>query len=106
LRRLAAAIAACDVFVSNDAAPMHISAALGTPTVGLFGPGEETIWFPYGAGGGHVALRKEVPCHPCHLDVCNRTGNGFMECMKLLSFSEVFAAVERALDHHRPALPV
>jgi len=95
LRQLAAVIAQCKVFVSNDAGPMHIAAALGVPTIGLFGPGEENVWFPY-TGGGSKALRHDVPCHPCHLDVCNRQGAGYMECMHLLTAQEVFAAVAEA----------
>jgi lipopolysaccharide heptosyltransferase II len=97
LRQLAAVIAQCSMFIANDAAPMHIAAALGIPTIGLFGPGEEEIWFPYSQEGGNVALRKDVPCHPCHLDFCNREGEGYMECMKLLTVSDVFAAAERIL---------
>jgi ADP-heptose:LPS heptosyltransferase len=101
LRQIAAIISHCSVFVSNDAAPMHIAAAVGTPTIGLFGSGEDHIWFPYSQGEGHLALRKDVPCHPCHLDYCTRHGDGYMECMKLLSVQEVFAAVERALHLSR-----
>jgi heptosyltransferase III len=97
LRSLAAIIAACDVYVSNDAGPMHIAAATGTPTIGLFGPGEENIWFPYESSKGHTALRKDVYCHPCHLDFCNRPGDAFMECMKLLTVKEVLSAVSSAL---------
>lgn len=97
LRQLAAAIAAFDAYVTNDAGPMHIAAAVGTPTIGLFGPGEESIWFPYSAEQGHRALRKDVPCHPCHLDFCNRAGDGFMECMKLLTVNDVAREVTRAL---------
>lgn len=98
LRDLAAVIAGCDVYVSNDAGPMHIAAAVGTPTIGLFGPGEEEIWFPYSPEDGHLLLRKNVTCHPCHLDFCNRTGEGFMECMNLLTVNEVCAAIERTLE--------
>jgi len=97
LRQLAAVISRCAVFISNDAAPMHIAAAVGTPTIGLFGPGEEAIWFPYPLTTGHRALRKDVPCHPCHLDVCNRAGDGYMECMKLLTVNEVVKVAEWAL---------
>jgi len=101
LRQLAAIISHCSVFVSNDAAPMHIAAAVGTPTVGLFGPGEENIWFPYSRDEGHCALRKDVSCHPCHLDFCNRQGDAYMDCMKLLSIEDVFNAVEHAFRVHR-----
>jgi lipopolysaccharide heptosyltransferase II len=101
LRELAAYLSLCSVFVGNDAGPMHIAAAVGTPTIGLFGPGEEQIWFPYDPALGHRALRKDVPCHPCHLDVCNRTGGGYMECMTLLRVEEVLEAVEKALSLKR-----
>ena len=79
-----------------------LAAAVGTPTIGLFGPGEENIWFPYtpafpGGSSKNIALRKDVPCHPCHLNVCNRTGSGYMECMNLLSVSEVFNAVRERM---------
>jgi len=97
LRQLAAVISHCSLFVSNDAGPMHIAAALNVPTIGLFGPGEEDIWFPYQREEGHIALRRDVPCHPCHLDFCNREGEGFMECMKLLSMEDVFVEVEKRI---------
>jgi ADP-heptose:LPS heptosyltransferase len=99
LRQLAAVISHFKAYVSNDAGPVHIAAALGVPTVGIFGPGEENIWFPYSEADGHQALRKDVPCHPCHLDYCNRKGEEYMECMKLLNVQEVFAAVAKACNH-------
>ncbi len=102
LRQLAAILSLCTAYVANDSGPMHIAAAAGTPTIGLFGPGEENIWFPYtaafpGGSSKNIALRKDVPCHPCHLNVCNRAGNEYMECMKLLSVSEVFNAVKERI---------
>jgi ADP-heptose:LPS heptosyltransferase len=103
LRQLAAVIGRCAVYVSNDAGPMHIAAALGVPTIGLFGPGEENIWFPYDPAKGHIALRRDVPCHPCHLDTCNRAGELNMECMKLLSVEEVFREVEARFRTARDA---
>ena len=105
LRDLASVIASCTVYVSNDAGPMHIAPAVGTPTVGIFGPGEEQIWFPYGHGDGHRALRNDVPCHPCHLDFCNRPGEGYMECMKLLTVDEVLGVVVRRIERFRGTVP-
>lgn len=103
LRQLAAVIASFAVYVSNDCGPMHIGPAVGTPTIGLFGPGEDDIWFPYlppyyEAMSGHKALRRDVPCHPCHLDFCDRDGDEYMECMKLLTAAEVFEEVKQRLD--------
>ena len=98
LRQLAAILSHCAAYVANDNGTMHIAAAVGTPTIGIFGPGEENIWFPYAREQGHTALRRDVSCHPCHLDFCNREGDGFMECMKLLSVREVFLAVEQVVS--------
>ncbi len=102
LRQLAAIISHCSAYAANDSGPMHIAPALGIPTIGIFGPGEENIWFPYttafpGGSGKHVALRRDVPCHPCHLNVCNRPGSLYMECMNLLSVHDVFDAVQERL---------
>lgn len=104
LRQLAALLSLCSAFVCNDAGPMHIAAAVGTPTIGLFGPGQEDIWFPYSPALGHRSLRKDVPCHPCHLDVCNREGSGYMECMTLLKVDEVFEVLQEALRTYRPGV--
>ena len=97
LRELAAVISHCSLFIANDAGPMHIAAAVGVPTIGIFGPGEENIWFPYDRESGCTALRKDVPCHPCHLDFCNREGDGYMECMRLLTMKEVLETAGKAL---------
>ena len=97
LRQLAAILRQCAVYVTNDNGTMHIAAAVGTPTIGIFGPGEEEIWFPYPSSEGHKALRRDVFCHPCHLDVCNRPGDAYMECMKLLTVDDVFDQVRRIL---------
>lgn len=95
VRTIAAIHSHCSAAISNDCGIMHISVAVGTPTVGIFGPGQEQIWFPYAPP--HVALRKHVACNPCHLNVCNRIGDDYMECMNLLSVDEVFHTVMERL---------
>jgi heptosyltransferase-2 len=47
---------------------MHIAAALGTPTVAVFGPTEWTTTYPF----SHSAkiVRKNVDCAPCMLREC------------------------------------
>jgi lipopolysaccharide heptosyltransferase II len=102
LRELAAVLSRFSVYVSNDCGPMHISVAVGTKTIGIFGPGQEDIWFPYrppyySPQCCHKALRKDVPCHPCHLNKCNRSGEEYMECMNLLQVEEVIQEIHKII---------
>jgi len=46
LRNAIVALAAADVSVTNDSGLMHISAAIGTPTVAIFGPTSPWHWKP------------------------------------------------------------
>jgi lipopolysaccharide heptosyltransferase II len=104
LRQLAALLSQCSAYVANDSGPMHMAVAVGTPTIGIFGPGEENIWFPYPQAEGNIPLRHEVSCHPCHLDFCNRGEAEFMQCMTGLSSESVVTAVEQCL-RSRPRPP-
>ena len=50
-------IAAAHAFVGNDSGPMHVAAALGVPTLGVFTPGEPLRTFPQGPGPSDVLVR-------------------------------------------------
>ncbi|MFA6111181.1 MAG: glycosyltransferase family 9 protein [Candidatus Latescibacterota bacterium] len=45
-RELAAFLAQVDLFVGNDSGPGHLAAAVGTPTLSLFGPTDPALWRP------------------------------------------------------------
>jgi ADP-heptose:LPS heptosyltransferase len=91
---LAALLEDADAFVSNDSGPMHLAAALGTPTLGLFGPESPAGYAPRGVRAR--ALYRPPACSPCinvHDDkllVCVR---GRAECMTNIGLEEVLAAV-------------
>lgn len=46
LRNAIVALRAADLAVTNDSGLMHISAAIGTPTVAIFGPTSPRLWAP------------------------------------------------------------
>lgn len=46
LRTLATILAQTQLFVGNDSGPGHIAAAVGTPTLSLFGSTNPTLWAP------------------------------------------------------------
>lgn len=60
LRQLAALLARARLLVSSDSGPAHLAAALGTPTVTLFGAAQPATgpgrWGPWGAG--HAVICK------------------------------------------------
>jgi heptosyltransferase-2 len=49
----------CNVVVSNDSGMMHVAAAMGTKTIGLFGPNTPKIWAPYGKGNISIFKPKK-----------------------------------------------
>jgi len=92
VRKLAAILSCVNVFVSNDCGPMHLAPAVGTPTIGIFGPGEPEIWFPYSKDKGHQFIHHEIDCSRCHQDFCEK-----LDCMRSIKVQDVFNAVMSAL---------
>ena len=92
VRQLAACLEKCDLFLTNDTGPMHIAAAVGTPTVSLFGPGNHIRFQPLGEL--HQTIRHAVPCSPCKqfTDKCKDN-----ICMKGIGVDEVWQSVSHAL---------
>lgn len=43
-----ACLAQARLFIGNEGGLMHMAAAAGAPTLGLFGPSDETLWAPWG----------------------------------------------------------
>lgn len=67
IKELAVLLKQCSLTISNDTGPMHVSAAMGTPTIGLFGPNTPTRFAPYGPGNDFVYKPVlEKPCINVH----------------------------------------
>ncbi len=56
----AACLERCSFFIGNDSGLMHLSAAVGTPTLGLFGPSSERRYGPWGAHCGFVRTPESL----------------------------------------------
>jgi heptosyltransferase-3 len=94
LKELAALTARARLFVGVDSAPMHIAAAMGTPTVAIFGSSGDKEWGPWNVAHRVVASRHH-PCRPCGQDGCE--GSKVSACLTELPVSEVLAACEELL---------
>jgi len=92
LRSLAAVLQQLTVFVSNDCGPLHLAPAVGTRTVGIFGPGEPDIWFPYEEAAGHRLVHHTLDCSRCHRDFCET-----MACMSAITVEDVWQQIHAAL---------
>ncbi len=64
LQETGAVIRRCDLLIANDSGIMHLGAALGIPTVGLFGPASPIQWAPRGPRATFLQP-KTVSCSPC-----------------------------------------
>lgn len=95
LKQLGAMLEKCSLIVSNDSGPMHIAAAVGTPTVGIFGPTHPDKQGPFG-DRHEIVIKKGLPCLGC--DKLNCETN---ECMRDLSVDEVWKVVMRCLRKNR-----
>jgi len=94
LRDAAIALACTSVAVSNDSGLMHVAAAVGTPTVAIFGPTSPWHWAPLNPLAATIVTESKLACQPCHRPVCRL---GHHRCMEEISAAEVTAAVRSAL---------
>jgi heptosyltransferase-2 len=68
LREFIDLAAACRLFLTNDSGAMHVSSALGVPTVAVFGATDDTTTGPSGPLARIV--REHAECSPCLLREC------------------------------------
>lgn len=61
LPQLASFLQTASLYIGNDSGPSHIAAAVGTPTVAIFGPTDSRIWSPRGQKVSIVEARRSIP---------------------------------------------
>jgi len=97
VRQSAAIMERCDVFITNDAGPMHIAAAVGTPIVAIFGPTDHVWLHPWSKQ--YAVVTAGLDCSPCFYYspkplTCSRDDYA---CLTDLSVDSVYSAVEEML---------
>lgn len=94
VRQSLAMLRQCDVFLSGDTGLMHMAAAVGCPTVSVFGPTSPERRAPRHNNG--KAVFPQVPCHPCFRGRLNACA-----CIQRVPVGEVLEAAMRQL-HDAP----
>jgi heptosyltransferase-3 len=93
IKELGAVAARARLFIGVDSMPMHLAAAMGVPTVALFGPSGETEWGPWNTRSSVVSTTHS--CRPCGQDGCG--GGKVSECLTMLPVDAVYAAAKEML---------
>jgi ADP-heptose:LPS heptosyltransferase len=89
------------LFVGNDSGIAHIAAAVGTPSVVIFGSSNVAHWRPWSAAPSEV-VRFELPCQPCPGYFCAEFDAP--ECIRRVSVESVTAAIERVISGQWPVV--
>jgi heptosyltransferase II len=94
LRDAIIALAAASVAVSNDSGLLHVAAAAGTPSIGIFGPTSPWHWAPLNPLADVIETTTALSCRPCHKPVCRLAHH---RCMRDIAPDAVLAAARAAL---------
>ena len=93
LKQLAELIRRCDLFIGGDTGAMHISCAMGTPCLVVYGPTDPVINSPWGKK--YRIVYDEADCSPCRKRRCRKG-----KCFENLTPERVYAEVESFIGHH------
>ncbi|HTL97895.1 MAG TPA: lipopolysaccharide heptosyltransferase II [Holophagaceae bacterium] len=100
LAALGGLLAEASLVVANDSGTMHLAAALGAPTLGIFGPTSPRTSHPLGRNAR--ALWAEVECAPCYLRECPIDHR----CMARLDPESIWPIAASVLEGEAPVSPL
>jgi heptosyltransferase-2 len=92
--QLLSTIGGLHLFIGNDSGPMHVAAALGVPTVAIFGPTHPYRAHPWRHDHCRV-LYKGVACAPCWRRTCPLKHHA---CMRQIEVQDVIGAAFSLLE--------
>lgn len=96
LREMPALLQLSRLHIGVDSAAPQIAAAVGTPTLTIYGPSDWRDWAP--PGNKNKVVLPDMDCSPCYKKGCN--GSGRSECLETLAVTKVQDAVETMLDNN------
>jgi heptosyltransferase-3 len=114
LAQTAEIIKQAKLFVGPDTSVTHIAAAVGAPTITLFGPSNPVKWGPWPRGWKHTEspwqwrgggrqlnvrlIQGPGDCVPCRFDGCERHTGSSSRCLQDISTDSVIRAAREMLD--------
>ncbi|MEE9270485.1 MAG: glycosyltransferase family 9 protein [Candidatus Krumholzibacteria bacterium] len=101
VRDTAAIISELAGMVVCDGGMMHVSVAVDTPTVGIFGSSEPEVWFPYEDLGPYTPAWTPITCRPCHQHTCDH-----LSCLNYLTVDMVKQKLDAVLNRATSPGPI
>ena len=94
---LAELIRGARIYVGNDSGPMHLAAAVGTPTLAVWGSSDSRRWRPWQVE--HRVVQNLLECNPCPGYRCHVADTP--TCIESVTIEQVIAAMEELLAQPR-----
>jgi heptosyltransferase-2 len=88
------ALSLASAVVANDSGLLHVSAALGVPAIGIFGPTDPAKWAPINPVADIIVHEPKLDCQFCGEYVCPLQHHN---CMREIPAARVVESVKRAL---------
>ena len=91
---LAELIRGARLYIGNDSGPMHLAAAVSTPTIAVWGSSDSRRWRPWAVE--HRVVQNPFECNPCPGYRCLVAASPL--CIESVTVEQVNAAVAELLD--------
>lgn len=92
------------VVIGADSGPMHLAAAVATPTVALFGPADPAEFRQWGSPDKHMILTSSMGCRPCRILDWHSDDPANHPCVREITVGSVLEAARRVVDAERNPL--
>jgi len=92
----------CDMMVTNDGGPLHISQALHKKSVAFFGPVDENVYGAYPDRSNVVTFVSAQDCRPCYRAFKFKGCAKDKRCLRDIDADKVFLAVKDLIGEVKP----
>ncbi len=96
IRVTAALLKHSRLVITNDSAPLHIAAAVGVRTFGIFGPTGAEHKLP--PGSKSAGISSKIPCSPCYFTTFKGCIFNEIRCLEELDVDRVMSTVEEHVN--------
>ncbi|MEL6525234.1 MAG: glycosyltransferase family 9 protein [Chloroflexota bacterium] len=98
IEQLAALYERALVVMGPDSGPLHLAAAVDTPTVALFGPADPVEFAPWGSKDKHRVVTSPIGCRPCRVLDWGDDDPQFHPCMRDITIGDVLEAARTVVN--------